>query len=259
MFQDKVAIVTGSASGIGASIAVKIAAAGGKVIINYSKSADAADDIAAKCEEAGGTALAVQADVAENGDCLRMAKTALETWGRIDILVNNAGTTKFANHRDLDALEKQDFLDIYEVNLIGAFQMIRAVAPTMQEAFASANVTGSVVNISSIAGIKGVGSSVAYAASKGAFNTMTMSLARSLSPEIRVNAVCPGFVGTGWFLNKFGQETFDNIVEDQKASTPLKRAGTPEDIADTAMFFASDMSRHVTGETLLVDAGSHLN
>ncbi len=259
MFQDKVAIVTGSATGIGASIAEKIASAGGKVIINYSKSAAAANETAARCEAVGGAALAVQADVSEDDDCARMAKTALEAWGKIDILVNNAGTTKFANHRDLDALEKQDFLDIYQVNLIGAYQMIRAVAPTMQEAFVNAQVAGSVVNISSIAGIKGVGSSIAYAASKGAFNTMTLSLARSLSPEIRVNAVCPGFVGTGWFLKKFGQETFDRIVEDQRSSTPLKRAGTAEDVADTALFFASDMSRHVTGETLLVDAGSHLN
>lgn len=260
MFKDKVAIVTGSATGIGAAIALKLAEGGGRVVINYSKSKQEAEETADLCAKAGGEVLVVQANVAEDDDCRRMATEAMNKWGRIDILVNNAGTTKFADHSDLDALEAQDFLDIYKVNLIANYQMIRAVAEPMRTGYADGQgEAGSAVNISSIAGIAGIGSSVAYAASKGAVNTMTLSLARSLAPAIRVNAVCPGFVGTGWFLNKFGPEVFDKIVEDQRSKTPLKRAGTPEDIADTALFFAGPWSRHVTGETLLVDAGMHLD
>jgi 3-oxoacyl-[acyl-carrier protein] reductase len=260
MFEGKVAVITGSAMGIGASIALKMAEDGGRVVINYSKSVEKAEETAALCEKASGEVLLVQANVAEDDDCRRMAKEAMDKWGRIDILVNNAGTTKFADHDDLAALEEQDFLDIYKVNLIGNYQMIRAVEGPMRDGYADGKGdAGSVVNISSIAGIAGIGSSVAYAASKGAVNTMTLSLARSLSPAIRVNAVCPGFVGTGWFLDKFGQEFFDAIVKNQTETTPLKRSGTPEDIADTALFFAGPWSRHVTGETLLVDAGMHLN
>jgi len=260
MFKDKVAIVTGSATGIGAAIALKLAEDGGRVVINYSKSRKDAEETAARCQAAGGEVLLVQADVSEDADCRRMAAETMSKWGKINILVNNAGTTKFADHDDLDALEAQDFLDIYKVNLVANYQMIRAVADPMRKAYADGQgEAGSVVNISSIAGIAGIGSSVAYAASKGAANTMTLSLARSLAPAIRVNAVCPGFVGTRWFLDKFGQEIFDKIVEDQKTKVPLKRAGTPEDIADTALFFAGPWSRHVTGETLLVDAGMHLD
>ena len=131
--------------------------------------------------------------------------------------------------------------------------MIRACAPHLKE-----SKFGRVVNISSIAGILGVGSSVAYAASKGALNTMTKSLARSLAPEIRVNAVCPGFIGTRWFSERFGPETYARIVDHNMQSTPLHRAGTPEDVADAVLFFCAEGARHITGETLLSDAGHHL-
>ena len=118
---------------------------------------------------------------------------------------------------------------------------------------------GSVVNVPAIAGVTGIGSSVAYAASKGAMNTMTLSLARALAPEIRVNAVCPGFIGTRWFRDKFGENMFKSIVANQEETMPLKRAGTPEDIAATVCFFAGEGSDHITGETLITDAGMHLN
>jgi 3-oxoacyl-[acyl-carrier protein] reductase len=259
MFQEKVAIITGSATGIGAATALKMAELGGRVVINYSKSAKEAEETAQSCISAGGSAIAIKADVSEDSGCRALAKAALDEWGQIDILVNNAGRTKFADHNDLDALEMDDFLEIYKLNLVGNFQMVRAVTPPMTKLYADgAGPTGSVVNISSIAGIAGIGSSVAYAASKGALNTMTLSLARALAPAIRMNAVCPGFVGTRWFIDKFGPETFAKIVKNQEETMPLKRAGTPEDIADSVLFFASSMSRHVTGETLLVDAGMHL-
>ncbi|MFN3628057.1 MAG: SDR family NAD(P)-dependent oxidoreductase, partial [Parvibaculum sp.] len=187
-------------------------------------------------------------------DTKRVVEEATAKFGAaIHVLVNNAGGTKFANHAELDELNAEDFLWIYKVNVVGAYQMIRACAPHMREAG-----KGSVVNVSSIAGVTGIGSSVAYAASKGALNTMTLSLARSLAPKIRVNAVCPGFIGTRWFSDRFGQQTFEGIKRQQEQSTPLGRAGTPEDIATAVVFFCGEGSDHITGETLITDAGMHL-
>ena len=250
----KVAIVTGSATGIGAGAALALAKAGAKVVVNYSKSEAEAKGTVDAVKKAGGEALLVQGNVAADADCRKIAKAALDSWGRIDILVNNAGTTKFASHEDLDALTAEDFAAIYAVNVIGPFQMIRAAAPALKKSGA-----GAVVNVSSVAGLSGVGSSVAYAASKGALNTMTLSLARALGPEVRVNAICPGYVATRWFVDRFGQERTDKISEDQAQTTPLKRAGMPDDIADAILFFCLPLSRHITGEFLAVDAGLHLS
>jgi len=246
----KVAIVTGGGTGLGAAAAAGLAARGLKVAVTYSKSRDDAEAVAKSLPHG----LALQGDVGDDSDCRRVADAVLTTWGRIDVLVNNAGTTKFAAHGDLEALSADDFLGIYRTNVVGAFQMLRAVAPAMRKQGA-----GSVVNVSSIAGVAGIGSSAAYAASKGALNTLTISMARALGPEIRVNAVCPGFIGTRWFLDRFGQERFDQIVAQQAAVTPLKRAGTPEDVAEAIIFLALDAARHMTGETLLIDAGLHLD
>ncbi|HUO93777.1 MAG TPA: SDR family oxidoreductase [Rhizomicrobium sp.] len=250
----KVAIVTGAATGIGSATAIALARHGAQVVVNYSKSSAEAAKTADTILQNGGKALVVQGDVASDADCRRIAEEALKMWGRIDILVNNAGTTKFAAHENLEALTAQDFAGIYAVNVIGPFQMIRAAAPAMKK-----SGHGAVVNVSSVAGISGVGSSVAYAASKGALNTMTLSLAKALAPEIRVNAVCPGYVATRWFSDRFGQERTDQISQDQAEATPLKRAGAPEDIADAIVFFCLPMSRHITGDLMSVDAGMHLS
>lgn len=250
----KVAIVTGSAMGLGASVALKLAERGANIVINYSKSEKEAAETLAAVKALGVDGIMVQADVTEDDACRRLADAAIAKWGHIDILVNNAGSTKFADHADLDALQADDFLWIYKINVISAYQMIRACAPSMKK-----SGKGKVVNISSIAGIKGIGSSVAYAASKGALNTMTISLARSLAPEIRVNAVCPGFIGTRWFSDRFGDEKFAAIQRAQENSTPLRRAGTPEDIAETVVFFCDEGGEHITGETLITDAGLHLS
>jgi NAD(P)-dependent dehydrogenase (short-subunit alcohol dehydrogenase family) len=250
----KAAIVTGSATGIGAAVAMGLAQRGAKVVVNYSKSEAEARATTDAIKKAGGEALLVQGNVSSDADCRKIAAAAMEAWGRIDILVNNAGTTKFANHADLDALTAEDFTSIYAVNVIGPFQMIRASVKGLK-----ASGAGTVVNISSVAGIAGVGSSVAYAASKGALNTMTLSLARALAPEIRVNAVCPGYVATRWFSDRFGQATTDKISQDQIDQTPLKRAGMPDDIADSVLFFCTPASRHITGELMSVDAGMHLS
>lgn len=251
--KDKVSIVTGSATGLGAAVAIKLAERGSRVIVNYTKSEKEAKETLALCLGKGVDAILAQGDVSNDDDCKKIAKAAVDKWGRIDVLVNNAGTTQFANHADLDALSADDFLRIYKVNVVGAYQMIRACAPHMRAAG-----KGSVVNVSSIAGVTGIGSSVAYAASKGALNTMTLSLARSLAPLIRVNAVCPGFIGTRWFSDRFGEEQYKSIVKQQEATTPLARAGTPEDIATSVVFFAGEGSDHITGETLITDAGMHL-
>ena len=251
--KDQVAVVTGSATGIGAAVALKLASQGTRVVVNCTKSVKDAEETLAKVKALGVDGILGQGDVSNDEDCRRIAKLAHERWGRIDILVNNAGTTVFADHSDLDALTGDDFLNIYKVNVVGAYQMIRACAPDLK-----ASQFGRVVNVSSIAGVLGVGSSVAYAASKGALNTMTKSLARSLAPEIRVNAVCPGFIGTRWFSERFGPETYARIVDHNVNATPLHRAGTPEDIAEVVSFFCGEGARHITGETMLTDAGHHL-
>jgi 3-oxoacyl-[acyl-carrier protein] reductase len=250
---NQVAIVTGSATGIGAAVAEKLAAAGARVVVNCTKSLKDAEETIGRIRSAGGDAILGQGDVSSDADCRSIAKVAQDKWGRIDILVNNAGTTKFADHADLDALDAEDFINIYKVNVIGAYQMIRACAPALK-----ASGFGRVVNVSSIAGVLGVGSSIAYAASKGALNTMTKSMARSLAPEIRVNAVCPGFVGTRWFSERFGPETYARIVDHNVNSVPLHRAGSPADVAETVAFFCGEGAKHITGESMLTDGGHHL-
>lgn len=249
-----VSIVTGSAMGLGAAVAVKLAKRGSNVVINYSKSEKDAQEVAAECAAEGVETLIVQADISDDADCRRLAQETLDKWGRIDILVNNAGTSVFADHHDLEALTGDDFRHIYSLNVVGPYQMIRAVAPAMKQAG-----KGAVVNVSSIAAVTGIGSSIAYAASKGALNTMTLSLARALAPEIRVNAVCPGFIGTRWFSDRMDADSFAKMVETQERITPLQRAGMPEDIADSVVFFCAEGAQHITGETLITDAGMHLN
>ena len=244
---NKVAIVTGSASGIGAATAVELSRRGWSVVVNCSKSLDAANQVARQCADA----IVVQADVGQDAECRRLAQAALEQWGRIDALVNNAGTTKFVPHPKLDYLSDDDFLRIYRVNVVAAFQMTRACAPALKES------RGAVVNVSSLAAFLGTGSSIAYAASKGALNTLTLSLARVLAPEVRVNAVQPGFVDTPWMSAGYGAERYSELSARYAASAPLKSTCKPEDIAETICWLLEG-ARQVTGETIFVDSGFHL-
>ncbi len=250
----KVAIVTGSATGIGAAVAQAFARRGANVVVNYTKSKAEAEVTASAVRAAGAQARLVQGDVALDADCVKLAGAAMEAWGRIDFLVNNAGTTKFVtDHADLGALSAEDFAQLYAVNVIGPFQMIRACLEPLR-----AHKQGSVVNVSSIAGVAGIGSSVAYAASKGALNTMTYSLARALAPQVRVNAVCPGFVDSNWFAKEFGKEAAERIADSQGKKNPLQRLADGAEIAKSVMFLAGPESANITGETLLTDGGIHL-
>lgn len=253
-FDGKAILVTGGATGLGAAIAIGAAKRGARaVILNCTKSLKEAEATADAVRAAGAEAAVAQGDVAEDADCRKVAAVAAR-FGRLDALVNNAGITKHAqNHGDLDALSKEDFLRLFAVNAVGPFQMIRACRGLLEAAERS-----SVLMTSSIAAVTGMGSSVAYAASKGALNTMTLSLARALAPKIRVNAICPGFIDTRWFTDGVGEEATRRIRERVTDSTPLKAASKPEDVADAALFLISDASRHITGETLMIDAGLHL-
>ncbi|WP_121064654.1 SDR family NAD(P)-dependent oxidoreductase [Chachezhania antarctica] len=254
----RVAIVTGSGSGLGRSMAVKLAERGADVIVNYSRSAEGAEETADMARAHGAQMSVVQADVSDPEGAAKLVEAA-QARGRLDILMNNAGTTKMArDHSDLDALTKDDFLHLYAVNVVGPYLMLQAAKSLMVNTYESTGRASVVLNTSSIAGIKGVGSSVAYAASKGALNTMTLSLARALAPAIRVNAICPGFIGTRWFKDTMDEAAFDQMIAGVEKRTPLGVASTADDIAESALFFVSDAARHVTGETLLVDAGLHL-
>ena len=250
-FTGQVAIVTGSSAGIGADAALGIAKHGGKVVVNYASNQAAGEAIAAKCKELGGDAITVGADVSEDANCKMLVDAAMDTWGQLDILVNNAGTTKFMNHDNLEGLDKNDFEQIYALNLIAPYQMVKQARPHMKNSDAP-----SIVNISSVAGVRGIGSSIAYSASKGALNSTTMALARALGKDkIRVNAVCPGFVGTDWFRNALGEEAFAAISDAQRQLTPMDQVAGSEDITGPIMFFASRHSQHVTGQLLVVDGG----
>ena len=247
MDKNKVAIVTGSASGIGAATAMELSKRGWKVAINYSKSEAEAKKVAAKCKDA----ILVQADVGEDAQCRKLAQAALDKWGRIDALVNNAGTTKFVKHADLEGLQAEDFQRIFRLNVIGPFQMVRACAAALKAQ------KGAVVNISSVASLLGTGSSVAYASSKAALNAMTYSLARSLGPEVRVNAVCPGYVDTPWQHNALGMEGASKAAQHYAGMVPLKDYARPEDLAETICWLIEG-ARQVTGETIFVDGGMHI-
>ncbi len=249
--KDGVAIVTGGGTGIGAAVVRRLAERGVRSVINYASSRDEAEALAA--DLANGS-IAVRADIVDDAQCRTLVGAAREAFGRVDFLVNNAGRTKFANHEDLDALEADDFLDVYRLNTVAAFQMIRAAAPALRE-----GGMGAVVNVASVAGVFGIGSSVAYAASKGALLTMTQSLARVLAPAIRINAVAPGYVGTGWFEKRLGEEGFARLNQHIAAATPMAMAAGPDDIAGPIVMLLDPAARAITGETMLIDAGAHLD
>ncbi|WP_201299171.1 SDR family NAD(P)-dependent oxidoreductase [Novosphingobium sp. 9U] len=250
-YAETVVVVTGASSGLGQAIAQGAAEQGARcVVINYATSREGAEETAAMVRAHGAEAVLVRGDVSDDEDCRAIAAAAAP-WGRIDALFNNAGRTKTAKYEDLGALSGDDFVDIYKVNVVGPYQMVRA-----SQSLLEASERAAVVMVSSIAGVTGGGSSIAYSASKGALNNLALSLARALAPRIRVNALCPGFIDTPWF-DKLGSargRIRDSIAE----RTLLQVAAQPNEIAGSALFLNSPAARHVTGETLLADAGLHL-
>jgi len=250
--QRKVCVVTGSSSGIGAATARLYAERGWNVVVNYSRDAAPAEAVAAECRALGAEVLVQKCNVAEDADCRALAAAVDARWGRCDVLVNNAGTTKFVAARHLDGLDAADFQAIYAVNVVGAFQMVRALTPLLQR-----HPPGAVVNMSSIASVTGMGSSIAYAASKGALNTLTMALARALGPTVRVNAIGPGLVDTPWLKNGMGAERYAAAVDGWKARAALAEIILPEDVARAAWYLGVDAVK-TSGELLAVDAGARL-
>jgi NAD(P)-dependent dehydrogenase (short-subunit alcohol dehydrogenase family) len=195
--------------------------------------------------------------VSRDEDCRKIAAAAAP-WGRLDALINNAGTTKHMAHGNLDGLSAEDFQRLFGVNTIGPFQMVRAARSLLEAGAQARGRASAVVNVSSVAGISGVGSSIAYAASKGALNTITYSLARALAPLIRVNTVCPGYIDTGWFTKGRGEEGAKLVRDSVVAKVPLKVASSAEDVAALVCFLATPQSGNMTGEIVRMDAGAHL-
>lgn len=247
-----VALITGSASGVGAATARLLAQKGWNVTINYAKSADRAEAVAADCRAAGADVLVCQADVGREADCRHLVAETVARWNRLDALVNSAGTTKPANPYDLEAISGEDMARIYQVNCIGPYTMVQAAAPHMKR-----GGRGAIVHVSSLAGIKGTGSSIAYAASKAALNTITLAHARVLGPEIRVNAVCPAMIQGRWLEEMLGPEKYAATKTSWEAATPLKVAPTPEQIANAVVWLV-DGADLITGQLLVIDSGFSL-
>jgi 3-oxoacyl-[acyl-carrier protein] reductase len=238
----KVALVTGSATGVGRAVAVRLARRGLAVCVNYSRSEKDANETLELVRSHGVPALLVRADVADDGQVRDMVRRCAAELGGLDVLVNNAATTHFIDHTDLEALTDEVWDGIFQVNLKGAFYVCRAALPLLRPR------RGSIVNVTSVAGLGGQGSSIPYAASKAALNSVTKSLARAFAPEVRVNAVAPGPILTRWLAD------YPDMVERAVQATPLQRAATPDDIADTVVYLALDTSL-TTGQVLVVDGG----
>ena len=243
----KVAIVTGGAGDVGAATAEFFASRRYHVLINYNRSKKRAEEVVEICKSYGVESTAICADVSSNEGCQEVAKAANDAWGRIDVLVNSAGATQFIPLTQLDDVQAEDFLKIYSVNAVGPFLMARAVSKFMKEA-------GSIVNISSIAGETGRGSSYPYVLSKSALNILTVSLARSLAPKIRVNAVMPGMIEGKWMLDGLGEDSYNRVKKDFIDLAALGKICRPQDIAGAA-FWLSDPDSVVTGQVIKVDAG----
>lgn len=246
--QNSVAIVTGGGTGVGQATSKLLAKLGWSVVVNYSRSRAEAEATVAEIVAAGGRAIAVQADVAEDAACRMMVSKTVETYGRVDLLVNCAGTTDFIPFHDLDQVTDEVWHRIYQVNVIGAFHCARAVQEPLL-----ASGGGQIINVSSVAAQLGQGSSIPYCCSKAALDNLTVSLARTLAPRIRVNGVAPGFIAGRWTRNGLG-DRYDGLVAAYENTLPLGRVCTPEDIAQGIVSLATG-SPLVTGQTLTVDGG----
>ncbi|MFT5441853.1 MAG: 3-oxoacyl-[acyl-carrier protein] reductase [Myxococcota bacterium] len=246
--QGKAAIVTGSGTGVGRATALRLAAGGCSVLVNYSRSQDAAEAVAAEVEALGVKALAFKADVSQDDQCRAMVREAERAFGQLDVLVNNAGTTKFIPHANLEDVQSEDWANIMSVNLVGPFQCARAAAELLR-----AGDGGEIVMTSSVAGLAGFGSSIPYCASKAALNNLTVTLARVLGPQIRVNGVAPGFIDGEWLQQGLG-DAYETVKAAMEAKSPLGKVTTSDDIAAgiLAIITGPDL---VTGHVLPIEGG----
>ncbi len=239
--QNKVVIVTGSSSGIGEATARACAAEGATVVVNSATSVEAGEAVAASLPSAS----YVRADVSMPAEAEALLATTLERHGRLDVLVNNAGTTKVIPHHDLDAVTDEVFRRIMDVNLFGTWQLIQSAMPHLK-----ATGDGSIVNVTSIAGVRPTGSSIPYAVSRAALNHLTVLLANVTGPEVRVNAVAPGLVRTPW------TQDWGPLHDDMARRAPLGRSADPADIAEVIVDVAT--ARYLTGQVVVVDGGLSL-
>jgi ketoreductase RED2 len=240
-FTDKVVLVTGSSSGIGEATARHFADEGATVVVNSSTSVDQGRAVAASLPSASYE----QADVSSESDCQRLIESVVAAHGHLDVLVNNAGVTKVIPHGDLESVTDEIFRRILEVNVIGTWNLTRTAMPHLK-----ATGDGSVVSITSVAGLRPTGSSIPYAVSKAALNHMTALLANVVGPEVRVNAVAPGLVKTPWTAD------WGPLHDAMKSQAPLQRSAEPDDIAEVVVGVAA--ARYLTGEVVLVDGGLSL-
>jgi 3-oxoacyl-[acyl-carrier protein] reductase len=238
----KVALITGAATGVGRACALHFARLGHAVAVNYSKSQKEAEETLADVKKLGVPAILHKTSIADDAGVREMVRHCREELGGLDVLVNNAGTTHFIPHTDLEALTESVWEDILSVNLKGTFYCCRAAMPHLRER------KGCIVNVTSVAGLQGHGSSIPYVMSKAALHGMTQALARAFAPEVRVNAVAPGPILTRWLAGR------EELIEKWLEQTPLQRAATPDDVADVVAFLATGTSL-MTGQVVVVDGG----
>ena len=242
----KVALVTGGGTGIGKGVCLRLAKEGTNICVNYSRSEKEALETKAEIEALGVKCNIYKADISDDNQCREMLAKILEDFGRLDILVNNAGRTHFVAHDDLEGMKGEYFDDIFALNVKGTFFMCRAAADALK-----ANGQGVIVNITSIAGVTGLGSSIAYAASKAAEISVTKSLARVMAPEVRVISIAPGIVLTRWVAGK------EDHIKKLAGETPLQKVAEPDDVAQT-VYAVIAHADFVTGQNIIVDGGAFI-
>jgi len=247
MASRKAALVTGGATGIGRAAALALARAGYDVCINYGSSEAAARETAQAAGKAGAKALLVKCDVSDENAVRAMLESVRKTFGRLDVLVNNAGTTAAWKPKDLESLSLEEWDRVFAVNVRGLFQVTRAAVPLLKES------KGCVVNTASIVGLRPGPQPLPYAASKAAVVNLTKTLAWNLGPEIRVNAVAPGWMEGDW-MKRMLKDKYDDLMGKRAKATPLKRVVTAEDVAETMMSLVQG-NRFVTGEIVVIDGG----
>ncbi|UJF32482.1 SDR family NAD(P)-dependent oxidoreductase [Paenibacillus hexagrammi] len=243
--KNKVALVTGGGTGIGRAVCLELAERGAVVAVNYSRSKSEADETVQKIQELGGTAQAYQADVSRDKEVCEMVRCIVESFGGLDLLVNNASITRHIPLEDLEAADEEVWDELYAVNVKGMFFCARAAAEHMKK-----GTQGAIVNVGSVAGTTGLGSSMPYAVSKAAVHGLTKSLARALAPKIRVNSVAPGAVATRWWEGR--EEQMNRL----SGHLPLQRISTPEDIAKLICHTLEQEA--MTGQILTIDCGQTL-